>query len=83
MALEPFSFWERYDTGDLKRVIVIWGGYIGTISLAQVATVLGILSTALLIVYTGLQIYVLWHDKIARRKRRHDEDSRPPAPPSE
>lgn len=70
-------FLERYDTSDLKRAVVVWAGFVGSISLAHVATALGILLTVLTTVYTALQIYVLWRDKIARRKRRHDETSVP------
>lgn len=48
------------------KIIAVWIAALGSMTLAQWASIIGILSGLAAITYTLLQMYVLWRDKIVR-----------------
>lgn len=48
------------------KILLSWVGTLGTIGLAQWHVVVGILVGLAVLIFTCLQIYVLWRDKIVR-----------------
>lgn len=53
----------------LIRSVGLIGAWFGTVSLAQVQTVVAIISGLVVAGYAATQWYVLWRDKINGRKR--------------
>ncbi|MGD9674506.1 MAG: hypothetical protein AB7U98_13620 [Candidatus Nitrosocosmicus sp.] len=58
--------------GAVTKIILAWIGFLGSVKLTEWAAVVGILSGLAAFVFTALQIYVLWRDKLTTKERRHD-----------
>lgn len=50
----------------ILRIIFAWAGFIGSLSLAQWQAMVAIFGGLAVIVFTTMQIYVLWRDKIVK-----------------
>lgn len=53
------------------KILVAWVLALGSLTLGQWALIAGIVASVLASLFTILQIYVLWRDKIIRRKPRN------------
>ena len=52
----------------VARIIAVVGVWLGSITLGEVQTLVGILSGMAVLAYTLANTYVLWRDKIKARK---------------
>lgn len=52
----------------IRQVAIGWVLYIGAISVEDVAQWVALVGGLMVIAHTGLQIYVLWRDKVIRRR---------------
>lgn len=58
---------ENHDTSvGVAKILLAWIIALGSITLAQTAVIVGIVSGLLAIIFTALQIYILWRDKIVK-----------------
>lgn len=53
------------------KIVFVWLAGIGSLTAQQWAVIAGLISTILVAVYTAMQIYVLWRDKIIRYRPSH------------
>lgn len=55
----------------ITNIVFVWLASIGSLTVQQWAVTAGLISTILVAVYTAMQIYVLWRDKIIRYRPNH------------
>lgn len=48
------------------RIVLAWAGFIGSLSLAQWQAMVAIVGGLAVLIFTTMQIYILWRDKIVR-----------------
>lgn len=54
------------------KIAFVWLAGIGSLTAQQWAVIAGLVSTILVAVYTAMQIYVLWRDKIVKYRPVHN-----------
>jgi hypothetical protein len=61
-----------FDT--VARIVLVAVAWLGSVTLAHVQTVVAIISGMLVIIYTGMQAYLLWRDRIRQQPKAGGTD---------